>query len=249
MNRLLVASIFTILPGLAGAADLPTKAASAPLSSTSWSGFYISGFGAGAKTDAEFSFLAVPGTGNIRPSGGMAGGGVGVGTWLGPIYLGAEADAAWDFTKANQPCIFSLTQCKTTSGFFLTQRGLIGVTLPGLASSASARGLTAPSQWPVPLSVPQSVYSAGLLPYLTAGVAERRLEAEVVGVGKNEEWLVGATFGGGLKYIVSSGLSVKAEYLFVNWNKHFNPAGPAIFPVDFKAQNEQVLRIGLDLHL
>lgn len=249
MKRFLLALLLALFAVPALGADMPAPVLKAPAAAAAWSGFYLTGFAAGAKTDANFSFLAVPGTGNVRPSGGMAGGGVGVGTWLGAIYVGAEADAAWDFTKANQPCIFSLTQCKTTSGFFLTQRGIVGVTLPGLASAAAARGITAPAQWPVPLNVPTSVYSGGLLPYLTGGIAERRLEAEVVGVGKNEEWLIGAVAGGGLKYVVSSGLSVKAEYLFVNWNKHFNPAGAAVFPADFKAQNEQVLRFGLDFHL
>jgi len=172
------------------------------------------------------------------------------------MYLGVEADVDYDFTKSNNTCLL-VADCKIKSGFFLTQRLILGATLPGLMNQAQARGLAAPAQWPVPLTVPANFSASQIMPYLTGGVAERRTEACIsdplnlgLPTGCEQQWLVGWTAGGGIKIPVSSGVSFDLSYLYVGWNKHFSPTSPvAIFPTDFKASNEQVLKAGLQFHL
>lgn len=242
-----------MLPQPSQAADMPPApqvVRKAAVAAQPWSGFYVGINGGAAKTSAKFdSLLSVPGTGDIRPSGAMAGLTVGYGAWSGSGYFGVEADGDYDFTKAHVPCLFAPTDCKMRDGFLLTQRVLVGATLPGLMTAAQNRGATAPAQWPVPLNVPANLSASTLLPYLTAGIAERRTEACIVAVGCNKEWLVGWTAGGGIKIPVSQAVSFDVGYLYVNWNKHFNPAGPVVFPADFKATSEHVIKGSLQFHL
>lgn len=259
MKRLFL-TLATLLVGIpAWGADMPVKAPAAAVAApNAWSGLYFGINGAGAKTSAEFTtpLLAVPGSGNVTPTGAMAGITVGAGIWSGNTYLGVEADADYDFTKGNNTCLI-LMNCKVKSGFFLTQRLVVGATLPGLMNAAQTRGVTAPAQWPVPVNVPANFAASGLMPYLTGGVAERRTEAcitDPLGIGLvagcQQEWLIGWTGGGGIKIPVSSGITFDVSYLYVGWNKHFSPASRvAIFPTDFKASNEQVLKAGLQFHL
>lgn len=235
------------------AADMPPAPQlvrkAAVVTAQPWAGMYLGINGAGAKTRGEFSMLAIPGTGDVRPSGAMAGMTIGAGAWLNGLYVGAEADGDYDFSKAKVACGFAPTDCRMKDGYLLTQRILIGSTLPGLMTAAQNRGLSAPAQWPVPLNVPASLSASTMLPYLTAGIAERRTEACVDLVGCNKEWLIGWTAGGGIKIPVSQAASIDIGYLYVNWNKHFNPAGAPVFPTDFKATSEHVLKAGVQFHL
>ena len=262
MRKLLLLSAALSLPGLAYAADLPAKVA-VPAQSPS-SGFYLGINGAGAKLSsafdtAEAKTLLIPGTGDIHPSGAMAGVTVGAGLWNGNAYFGLEADADYDFSKANiAGCAFAIvprveepvsTGCRVKSGFFFTERVIVGATLGGLTGAAVQRGAPAPSNWPVPINGPTSFYAAQIMPYITGGVAERRLAACVDLVGCNSQWLVGWTAGGGLRLPVSTNVSLDVSYLYVDWNRHFNPAGPMIFPNAFKATSEQIFKLGFGYHL
>mgnify|MGYP001381346758 CR=1 FL=1 len=250
------------LPSPLHAADMPAKAPIVSGLVAPSSGLYFGVNGAGAKLSSKFDqgvagILAIPGTGDLHPSGAMAGLTFGAGVWNGNVYFGLEADADYDFSKNNVAncgvvgvgSAAAPVNCKVKSGFLFTERAILGVTLGGLTNAAVRRGATAPSNWPVPISGPTSIYAAQMMPFLTAGAAERRLEACIEPVGCNKQWLVGWTVGGGLRFPVSTNMSVTATYLYVGWNKHFNPAGPEVFPEIFKSTSEQLIKLNLDYHL
>jgi opacity protein-like surface antigen len=245
----------------APAADLPAKV---PVPNSGlWSGIYFGVNGAGAKLSSAFSTtsdLPISGTGNVHPSGAMAGLTLGAGFWNGNVYLGLEADADYDFSKSNVTCVRTAIpvqdvilldsgNCRVKSGFLFTERVLLGATLGGITNAAVVRGATAPTNWPVPVSAPTSIYAATIMPFATAGIAERRLEACIDPIGCNKQWLVGWTVGGGLKLPVSTNMSIGLTYLYIDWNKHFNPAGPKVFLDIFKAGSEQLIKLNLDYHL
>lgn len=250
---ILAAAGLLALPQPSSAADMPpvqqvVRKAAAPVAQP-WAGLYIGINGAGAKTTGEFTMLAIPGSGDVRPSGAMAGVTVGAGAWLNGLYVGVEADGDYDFSKAKVACGFAPTDCKMRDGYLLTQRILIGATLPSMAAAGQRRGLASPAQWPIPLEVPANVSASTMMPYLTGGIAERRTQACIEAVGCNREWLIGWTAGGGVKIPISQAVSFDVGYLYINWNRHFNPAGAAVFPADFKATSEHVLKAGVQFHL
>src|SRR5438093_3193416 len=158
----------------AAAAALPGKAQVAAPSGI-WSGLYFGVNGAGAKMSSHFNDvvakeLLIPGTGDLHPSGALAGVTAGAGFWNGGLYLGLEADGDYDFSKSKTTCMFELS-CRVKSGFLFTERVVVGGTLGGITGAAVARGATAPSNWPVPVSGPNSIYAAQIMPFATAGVA------------------------------------------------------------------------------
>src|SRR6516225_9324572 len=104
MKRLARVLVLAFLAGFALAdfafgADLAKAQAApivrkAPAPVASGPGFYA-GINAGVGvSDGKFSWLVVPGTGNLKPSAGLAGLTVGFGGYLGQggMYLGVEAD-------------------------------------------------------------------------------------------------------------------------------------------------------------
>jgi high affinity Mn2+ porin len=237
----------------AAAADMPVKAPTLSIPGAQWSGFYLGIHAAGAKTSGEFDFVTLPGTGSLHPTGIMPGVTVGVGSWLGGAWIGVEADASYDFAKTNNPCIVVLN-CSIKNSFFLTQRGVLGIALPALTGAVQSR---APSggNWPSSIQLPANVLAAQVMPYVTAGIAERRIEAcvdsSVLGLsqGCGREWLVGWTAGGGLRIPVSQHVSLDLSYLYVGWNKNFVPASTvAIFPGTFEAKSEQIAKLAIIGH-
>jgi len=253
MKRTL-AALMLLLAGPAIAADMPVKSPVQPAvtTSTAWSGLYFGVNGGGAMLGNKFdSTIELPGTGNLRPSAGLAGLTAGWGFWspTGP-YFGIEVDGDYDFTKQNVTCFVDVN-CKVKSGFLFTQRVIVGATLSGITGVAQkALARSAPTN--VPVASPPTLYAGNLMVGLTGGVAERRLEACIDPAGCQKEWLVGWTIGPEIKASVASNWSLDAKYLYINWNKNFIPAssGPAIFnAVPFKATTEHLLMLGLSYHL
>lgn len=242
----------------ASAADMPPprKAMAAAPAAAPWGGgFYFGINGAGAADIGRFSADPLPGVGNVRPVGAMAGLTLGVGAFANGVYVGAEVDGDYDFAKATASCGFAAIDCRMSSGWMLTQRLLIGATMPDLTATNSQqfsasqravnqRSVSAPVQWPVAIDVPATVSVATAMPYLTVGVAERRAPICVDAL-CNKDWLIGWVAGVGVKAPVSATASFDFSYLYVNWNQHVQPA-PL---VDFKATSEHVLKAGLQFHL
>jgi opacity protein-like surface antigen len=248
MKRLLLGSaLLCAAIGSTWAADMPVKAPVQVVTQTPYTGLYFGVLGAGAKTPTDVEFLNIPGSGNIKPSGLMAGGLVGAGTWRGAMFVGLEADGSFDFSKAKQPCAV-LTDCTIKSGWLLTQRVVIGAQLADLTGAARRIAPASGTQWRDQLALPSTLSGSTIMPYLTAGIAERRTEA-CVSDACSHQWLIGPTGGGGLRIPIASGVSVGAEYLYVRYDKHFSPAGgPPIFAADFKAISEHIGRVSLTGH-
>jgi opacity protein-like surface antigen len=233
------------------AADMPAKVAPAAPAATPWSGLYFGAVGAGAKTAVDATnteFLTIPGSGNIRPTGLMAGGLIGAGTWAGNLFLGIEADASYDFSKADKPCVKGETEplgCQVKSSWFMTQRLVVGAQMNAITGAARRAAPASVTQWRDTLNVPSTFAASTIMPYITGGIAERRTET-CVGDDCTKRWLIGPVFGGGLRVPVSSGMSLGVEYLYANYNKHFNT--PSTSAVEFKAISEHLGRISLTGH-
>lgn len=253
LRILIGAAALAVMFPVAHAADMPVKAPAA-LAAASDGGLYFGLLGAGAKTPTDVAFLNIPGTGNIKPSGYMAGALVGAGMWRNGFFLGLEADGSFDFSKAKQPCA-EVADCTVKSGFFLTQRVVIGAQLSDITGAARRAAPASVTQWRDQINVPTTLSASTIMPYLTAGIAERRIEACVDIVDSpsssrcTSEWLIGATGGGGVRIPVSANFSVGAEYLYVRYDKHFAPAGgPPLFEAEFKTISEHVGRLSLIGH-
>lgn len=246
------ASMFAPSPSMAADMPPPVVRKAAVQAAPSWAGgLYFGVHGAGARTAGQFTMVAAPASSEVRPSGAMAGATVGLGAWLGGLYVAAEVDGDYDWSKATGACGFAAVDCKMKDGYLLTQRLVLGATMPGMMAAPQSRGTSAPGQWPAQIDVPANVSAATVMPYLTGGVAQRRTQACVEAVGCARDWIVGWTAGGGLKIPVSQAVSLDLGYLYINWNKHLAPTqdAPIVFPVDFKATSEHVLRAGLQFHL
>ena len=197
----------------------------------------------------------MPGTGNLKPSAGLAGLTVGFGGYLGQggMYLGVEADGDYDFMTQSVGCAMILN-CKERGSFLLTQRAIVG--LPGLGSPLPQLGnlpaVPAPSNWPVPINLPTTITGANIMPYATGGIAERLIKAGVLGQGEQQDWLWGPAVGGGVRLPITPQDSLDMHYLFINYNKSFVPACSACTPLfagsAFKAATENVVAVGWQHH-
>ncbi len=249
MKFSLICTLAALSCGQAMAADMPAKAPAAVVAASPWSGLYFGAIGAGAKTALDTNaFLEIPGSGNIKPSGLMAGGLVGAGTWAGNLFLGVEADASYDFSKADHPCVqFGIVApgCEVKSGWFLTQRLLLGAQLNSITGAVRSAAPARLTQWRDQLNVPSTLAASTLIPYITAGLAERRTETCIL-QDCTKRWLLGPVVGGGIRIPVSQGFSLGVEYLYANYNKHFTT--PSVTEVEFKAISEHLARISLTGH-
>jgi opacity protein-like surface antigen len=253
------------LPAFAADLPLPTKAP-VPLSAIAGSGFYIGINGGAAGSGESYNFITAPGTaaaapspfapGKVYPAGAMTGLTVGFGGTLGGVYAALESDFDYDFTRGQSACGFGgvMTMCGANNSWLFTQRVVLGLPLSSLSGVASKIPTSAasPSQWPVPISLPTNISVGNLMPFVTAGIAERNVSAFVTGYGNGQEWLVGYDVGGGLRMPLASGWSAKVQYDYIGFNKSFVPASTTVglFPTTatFKAINEERLIAGLDYH-
>lgn len=215
------------------------KAVVAP--AQSWSGFYFGVNGSGAKLSGK---AAIPSdVAAVNPAGAMAGIMAGYGGWMASgAYVGIEAGGDYDFSAANT-CL--IIDCKIKSGANLSQRLVLGMTLPQLMSKAQARGVSTPSQWPVPLSLPADFSASSAIPYLAVGLAERHTQACAIDC--ERKWLLGWQVGGGIKAPTSSGVTLDVGYTYTNWMK--NRQFEVGIPVDIKAIGEHKMTAGLQFHL
>src|SRR5262249_60083210 len=139
MHRLLATFLISLgLIAPAYGADIPAKAPPAAATVASpWQGIYFGALVGGAKTSDAFAFpaLLVPGTGDVHPTGLLAGGLVGFGGFYGPTLIAVEADASYDFTKSNTTCLLVLN-CEAKGSWLLTQRLVVGAPLGAITGSA-----------------------------------------------------------------------------------------------------------------
>jgi outer membrane immunogenic protein len=215
MKRILLVgalALATSLPALA--ADLPpappppprAPAAYVPVAPVfSWTGVYLGingGYGFGS-TQWNTSFGTV---GSFSTSGGMAGGTIGANYQLGQFVFGFEGDVDWQNLRGatvNQPCTsvviavipIGVGGCATASNWIATARARAGIAMDHALLYATFGG-----------AFTNIKPSTGALPY---------------GGGTEPGWAAG----GGIEYAVTDNWTVKAEYLYADFERTTCNAG------------------------
>jgi outer membrane immunogenic protein len=206
MKRMLIAGAIALAAGgQALAADLPmpappprAPAAYVPIIPPfTWSGIYIGANG--GYSWGKVTPTAPAGLTSFNANGIVAGGTIGGNIQAGAFVFGAEGDFDWDNIKGSPS---GCPGCQVTSQWLATARGRVGVALDRV------------------------------LIYGTGGAAFQQLKfsavppAVLVATSATSNPF-GWTAGGGVEYAFSPNWSIKAEYLYINFNN--KTVGPATF--------------------
>lgn len=231
------ATLVCSLIGSAIAADMPQPVkAVAPVAASNQSGFYFGAVAFADKSRGNF------GTGDITPSGTMGGIVAGYAAFAGQALFAVEADGEYDLARDKKPC-GAVDMCDVKPTWFMSQRIVIGMPLASLTGAVQRATTAAGTQWPVPLNVPASLSAATALPYLTAGIAERRFQSCIDG-DCNKLWRAGWTAGGGFRVPISAGITADIGYLYVGYRKHAVETLPGFSPA-----SEQIAKAALHYHM
>ena len=258
---LFLAALAALAAVPAQAADLPAKAIvkASPFAPAA-SPFYIGTFlGAGfSKTENELTILGTPmGPVSAYPTGIMAGGVFGYANNSGPVYFGAVLEAAYDFSRGDVGGINPGTVIGARrNGLFLAEVGELGLNLAALGGYIP--GPAQPSNWPVPIVVPASVWG-NLVVAARGGLAQRSVTLCAVDGTLNPDgslhqdcgskFITGPLVGGKIKAMISANTEVFLTYDHVFWNSSFTPAATApIFAATIAAKDEDLFRAGLGYH-
>ena len=201
MRHIFLALITGLLSGQALAADLPVRAPVAfipPPPVFTWSGIYIGGNGGYSFGTTTPSLGGLSGAG-FSTNGVVAGGTIGGNYQTGAFVFGLEGDFDWNNIKGNPSACIG---CQASSTWLATVRGRAGVAWDRLLFYGTVGAAF------------QNVKFAVTAPPLTNPLA-----ATVNAIG----WVGG----GGVEYALSPNWSVKAEYLYVNFNNQ--TIGPGTF--------------------
>lgn len=251
-TALLVIAAFAYKCDHAHAADMPLKALP-PIPQIAGSGFYLgANFGA-AFSDQQHNFITQAGSassslpGKIYPAGTPIGGTLGFGGNLGALYVAAEAELAYDLSKATAQCSFPVngaltvtTTCGAKPSWLATQGIVLGLAMPTITSTAQRLGVPPASQWPIALTAPSNLSAANIMPFVKLGVAERDANAWVAATNvggvtlpgvSQRETLFGPLLGGGLSFLVAAGWGVKAEVDWMGFNKQFVSTATSATPL------------------
>lgn len=223
MKRLLI--LLTLLASPAYAADVLVPAKPLPkvlayqCTQFSCSGFYVGPNLLGVGADITDVTSGVPAS--AFTSGGGLGVDAGYQFWNGQFFFAGEVFG--DFTALN---------LGTGNGFKNTwiagEVGKFGMGLSGVLGQA-VPAQTAPSQSPVPVSVPNSLSTSMMSPYVAVGAVER-------------PWGTGWAVGGGISYILAQNWNLDIMYLNVNYNN-------ANINSLVTEQRENLVKIGLHYHM
>ena len=219
---ILAAAGFGITPAFA--ANLPLPALEAPAVSsctlTSCSGFYVGGnvVGAGSNMDILGSGIS----NSVFAGGGAIGMTAGGQLWNGKFFAGFEGFADYDVA----------TNLQVTPGMGNQNRYLFGVIakagigLNGLFGGVATAPAT-PGQSPIPISIPASIASALLSPYVAIGEVWR-------------PWGAGWATGAGADFILSQNWNLDLKYLHATYN------GGAIVNPGQAQKTDNLIFVGLN---
>jgi outer membrane immunogenic protein len=189
----------------------------APPRAYNWTGVYI-GLNAGGGWDSSHwgssRWQATPMEGSYSLSGALLGGTLGYNLQAGnsSFVVGAEVDFAWSGIKGSTPPFVAQVNSFDSSGnpIIVPTPGCAPnceITNPWLATARLRLGYS--FDWIVPI-----------VPYVTAGMAAGRLEANVAGIplGRQSANNVGWTVGAGVEMVISGPWTAKLEFLHVDLN-------------------------------
>ena len=222
MKRLVAAGVGALavfaLAGSAVAADMPRRAAPAPVTKApaympyNWTGFYLGingGYGWG-----NSSFSGIPGTGDFDVKGGLVGGTLGYNWQAGRAVFGLETDLAWSGMNGSAAC--GAFTCNTENNYLGTVRGRIGYA------------------WD------------RFMPYVTGGLAYGDIKAGTTGFAMASDTRFGWTLGVGAEFAIAGPWTAKLEYLYADLGDVTCGAGCSPTPpqtVDFTAN---IVRAGIN---
>lgn len=240
-----VAALVPILTGLASAADLPAKAAAAPV--ISWTGCYVGVNGGGASSGSDFTSAVDPGThlvaaadlatantfgsGSANDLGFIGGGQAGCNLQSGAYAVGIEGD--WDY--------FGSKSTFNNPNGTLTTGDTVSITQSLKTSSLAT------------IRPRLGIVSDRTLIYVTGGAAFARVSYtqaytdtlnNAVGAASASTTLVGWTVGAGWEWAWTDHLSVKTEYLFAQF-----PTVTALGGILDNAGGTNVLHGSADLNI
>ena len=187
----------------------------APPRAYNWTGVYI-GLNAGGAWDrshwASTPWPAAPMEGSYSLSGGLLGGTLGYNLQAGTssFVLGGEVDLAWSNVKGTTPAFTA----QVVSFNPVTGAPIVTPT-PGCFSKCE---ITSP--WLGTARLRFGYSFDWILPYVTAGVAMARLEANIAGVplGRQSANNLGWTVGAGVEMVISGPWTAKIEFLHADLN-------------------------------
>jgi outer membrane immunogenic protein len=178
----------------------------APPRAYNWTGVYIgiNGGGAWGRSNwAESPWAAAPMGGNYTLSGGLLGGTLGYNLQAGTssVVLGVEVDLDWANIKG------------TTPPFVAQVIG--GTPTPGCTPNCEIA-----NPWLATARLRLGYSFDWFLPYVTAGVAAGRLEANTAGqpLGRQSANNLGWTVGAGIEMVISGSWTAKLEFLHADLN-------------------------------
>jgi outer membrane immunogenic protein len=187
----------------------------APPRAYNWTGVYIgiNGGGAWGRSDwVSTPWASTPMNGNYTLSGGLVGGTLGYNLQAGTssFVVGGEVDLAWASIKGTlPPNIAQVISIDPNTG------AQIVTPTPGCAPNCE---ITNP--WLATARLRFGYSFDWILPYVTAGVAVGRLEANVAGIpfGRQSANNLGWTVGAGVEMVISGPWTAKLEFLHADLN-------------------------------
>src|SRR5258708_19850981 len=271
MRRVIMAAVAATIGGflwaqfgIAHGADLPRKALAAPALIVTTNPFYIGIFGGAgfSKTQNELTFDGVPqGPVSAFPTGLLAGVTVGSANNSGPSYFGAAVEAAYDFSRGDVQTIPTSTGAapiaSRKNGLLLQEGVEIGISLTTLGGYIPSSAQ--PSNWPVPITVPSSVWSnlilagRGGLPQPDVTLCAFHCMFHPISGNPNvpcaSKFINGPYAGAEIKAMLSAQSEVVFEYDHVFWNSSFTPAkATALFSSTIAAKNEDLFKLKYNYH-
>lgn len=217
----------TQAPGSPAEALPPTPYSKFSQPSYDWTGFYV-GVNGGADWNRARWLSPAGGSGTSGSSGALAGATIGYNAQtIGSFVYGVEFDFDW---HSSTPIVIPAAPC--VAGCELRQ--------PWLATGLIRFGYTI-DRW---------------MPYLTGGVAlaDQRMSIPGQPFGSQHQLGVGVAGGGGVEFAVTTPLSFKIEYLFIQYG-NFNcrdacASGPNFgTPPLHVSPSESVARVGINYRL
>jgi outer membrane immunogenic protein len=224
-----------------------------------WTGVYI-GLNAGgawsrSSWDVSSPWVSVPSGGSYSLSGGLVGGTLGYNLQAGTssFVVGAEVDLAFSTVKGTIPAFVS----QVISFDPITGNQIV---TPAAGCSPSCE---VASPWLATARLRFGYSFDWIMPYVTAGVAIARLEANTAGLpfGRQSSNNLGWTVGGGVEIVIEGPWTAKIEFLHADLNGFtcdVNPinasllitipgaCGPSLVSINAA---ENIIRVGLNLKI
>jgi outer membrane immunogenic protein len=186
----------------------------APPRAYNWTGVYVginAGGAWGRSSWVESPWVATPIGGNSTLSGGLLGGTLGYNLQAGTssVVLGVEVDLDWANIKATTPPF--VAQVISVNNAAVPP--FISTPTPGCTPNCEIA-----SPWLATARLRFGYSFDWILPFVTAGVAAGRLEANIAGIplGRQSANNLGWTVGAGVEMVISGPWTAKLEFLHVD---------------------------------